>query len=244
MSYQIIKLESVDSTNIYLSELARMNKLPARTVVWALNQTEGRGQYQRSWYSEPGKNLTLSVLIRPLRFKIENTFYISAVAALALAEAIRDLLKSEVKIKWPNDVLINGIKAGGILIENAIQGDELIHSVLGFGLNVNQEKFDYHLKATSLKLETGKDYELEKIVHRLLDFLERRLIQLECRQYKSIIDEYNKILFKLNVVQPFSRGDELFDAIVEGVTNDGRLTLNHKNKIEKYRHGSIRFADF
>jgi len=166
------------------------------------------------------------------------------VAALALAEAIRDLLKSEVKIKWPNDVLINGIKAGGILIENAIQGDELIHSVLGFGLNVNQEKFDYHLKATSLKLETGKDFELEKIVHRLVDFLERRLIQLESRQYKSIIDEYNKILFKLNVVQPFSRGDELFDAIVEGVTNDGRLTLNHKNKIEKYRHGSIRFADF
>lgn len=221
-----------------------MNKFPAKTVVWALSQTQGRGQYQRSWFSEPGKNITISILIKPLRFKVENSFYISATAAIALSDAVRSLLKAEVKIKWPNDVLVNGIKVGGILIENAIQGEELIHAVLGFGLNVNQEKFDKHIRATSLKLETGKTFELEQVLHRLLDYLEMRLVQLENRQYKAIIDEYNKNLYKLNTVQPFSRGDEQFDAIIEGVTNDGRLTLNHKSKIEKYRHGSIRFADF
>lgn len=155
-------MESVDSTNTRLKELARQGA-PHGTVVAALGQTGGRGRLGRSFASPPG-GLYLSILWRP-DFPPEKAARLSCAGALAASAAIEEVCGISPNIKWPNDLLLNGKKISGILTEAAWQGEGGGFVIVGTGINVNTECFPAELKdiASSLYLETGRHWDLEQL---------------------------------------------------------------------------------
>ena len=165
-----IKLETINSTNDYALSLKDSLVFKEGLVVTASYQSGGNGQRGKAWESNANENLLLSVVIEP-KLKLDVQFLISIVVALSVC----DLLKSlgiEAEIKWPNDILVAKQKIAGILIQNKVQGNYITHSVIGLGFNVNQLVFkDYSLKATSLRLQQNKEYEVLEIQEQFLSFL-------------------------------------------------------------------------
>lgn len=138
MSFRLIDLAVAESTNSVVSQ--RAGELESFTFVRALSQTAGRGQRGNSWESEAGKNLTFSVLWRPQYFKASRQFAVSEAVALGVVDALADF-GINASVKWPNDIYVGERKICGILIEHAVMGSGIMHSVCGVGVNVNQEVF-------------------------------------------------------------------------------------------------------
>lgn len=165
--------ETLPSTNAQAAELAREGAFHGEAVV-AEQQTEGRGRRGRTWVSPPGKNLYLSLVLRP-EIPPQRAPELTLVAAVALAETIRDA-GLEARIKWPNDVQVGGRKVAGILTELSADTERVHHAVLGLGVNVNATAADFPSElastATSLLVEG------QRRVHRAL-FLAALLGKLE-----------------------------------------------------------------
>lgn len=136
----LIELDESTSTNTHLASIAADS--PHGTVVSARRQTAGRGQRGNSWESEPGANITMSMLLRPEGLHPARQFIISEAVSLAIVNVLRRYLPSQdVRIKWPNDIYVGDGKICGILIENSITSTGINHSVVGIGINVNQLRF-------------------------------------------------------------------------------------------------------
>ena len=145
----IIFLPQVNSTNSYAIEMLKNVNLAEGTLVHTAEQTEGRGQRGSVWKTEKTSNLTASLVLKPTFLDLKNQHYLYQISALACYDALAELLDSsqfDIKIKWPNDILVNKQKIAGILIENNISNTQLSWSVVGVGFNVNQTIFDrlYH----------------------------------------------------------------------------------------------------
>jgi BirA family transcriptional regulator, biotin operon repressor / biotin---[acetyl-CoA-carboxylase] ligase len=182
-----IHLESTDSTNFRAAELAR-DPANAGTVVTADHQVRGRGQYGRTWESPPRINVLLSALVFP-PVDLRQPAVLTAFAAVAVAETILCATGRQSSIKWPNDVLLDGKKVCGILIECGTVGarpgaDEMIepHAIIGIGLNVNQSADDFASSglpdATSLSIAAGQRLGLEEITELLIGNLDTEYGQL------------------------------------------------------------------
>lgn len=135
----ILRLEEVDSTNTYVAK--NVADLESATIVTTDHQTAGRGQRGNSWESEPGMNLTFTMLMRPEKFAAIRQFSLSEAVAVAIVDVIGEELEIFTEIKWPNDIYWRDNKLAGILIEHAVMGSEIMHTIIGVGLNVNQTKF-------------------------------------------------------------------------------------------------------
>ncbi|MBK6281348.1 MAG: biotin--[acetyl-CoA-carboxylase] ligase [Draconibacterium sp.] len=164
-----IFLTEVESTNNYANQLVLSKAAEHGTVVLAQYQKKGKGQQGNSWESEPGKNLLASIILFPDFLSAAKQFYLSKIASLSIV----DFLKTEtsgITIKWPNDIYIDNKKVAGILIENAIKGHNLSSSIIGIGLNLNQELFVTDApNPVSLKQVSTKDYEIENIAETIFD---------------------------------------------------------------------------
>lgn len=176
----IIWLESTDSTNAEAAR--RMDGIDNMAVISARNQTKGRGQRGNVWKSEAGVNLTFSIVLKP---GIEGIPAIGAKSQFVICEsitlALKDVLSSfgiKAAIKWPNDIYVNDRKICGILIENTLRGGDVAASIIGVGLNVNQTEFPEDLpNPTSMKLESGGDFDVEKVLEDLAGQF-RRYVEL------------------------------------------------------------------
>ena len=175
MQPNIIWLESVDSTNNEAKR--RIDGLSDMSVIAAYEQTAGRGQREKIWLSDPGKNLTASIILKgegPIlnRVKPENQFVISEMISKTMVNLLADY-GVVARIKWPNDIYVGDKKICGILIEHTLRGLSIIHSIIGIGLNVNQTEFDESLpNPTSLVLETKIDqFDLNELLIRLVDMV-------------------------------------------------------------------------
>ena len=151
----IICIEKVDSTNNYAMALIKKGAILSDTCVFAMEQTLGKGRRGKQWIALSGLNITLSIVAEMKWQPISGQFRLSIAVALACREFIASLLNQSVYIKWPNDIFINDSKAAGVLIENILKGTIWQWTVIGIGLNVNQETFDeVDAMVTSLKKET------------------------------------------------------------------------------------------
>ena len=161
---QFIRLDTANSTNSYLSGIAATS--PHGTVVSATEQSAGRGQRGNSWESEPGKNLTFSILLHPAHIDAREQFAISEAVSVAIVEVLRQHIPdTPVAIKWPNDIYVGDRKICGILIENSLSGNGISHSIAGIGINVNQAEF--HSDApnpVSLLNVTGTETDLDALL--------------------------------------------------------------------------------
>lgn len=237
----LIKLDATDSTNAYLKDLLVRQNPPDGTVVQTDWQKKGRGQVGRAWLSEPGKNLTVSVLKKFDRLKVTDQFILSIITSLAVAEVLQHYEVPNVQVKWPNDILSGKQKICGILVENVVKGSFLNAAVIGIGLNVNQDQFPEGLNATSIKLLTGKEISLDAILKDLHKVLDQQFNRYLYKPFESARQAYEEVLFMKGKAAEFStsKGNILTGTLL-GVDASGRLLLENASGImEAYGFNEI-----
>ena len=215
-------LDTVDSTNNYA--MARINDgLAKHGMAWFANeQTAGKGQRGKNWASEKEKNIAMSLVLEPEKLKISSPFHLSAVVALACFEFLTGYIDGETKIKWPNDLFWRDRKAGGILIENKMQGKTWKWAVVGIGININQTFFDKSLlNAVSLKQITGKTFNPVDLAKELCDLLMLKLVQET--GLETILQQYNTHLYKINELVTMRKGGTRFETVIKEVSPQGKL---------------------
>lgn len=223
---QIIKLNATDSTNRYLKSLMNDETLDDYTVVVTKNQQSGRGQLGTVWESEPGKNLTFSVLKKTNTLSIPNLFMLNICVSLAVYRALIRFGVPDIMIKWPNDILSGSSKICGILIENILAGNRINSSVIGIGLNVNQTVFNSLPKVSSLKLLLGKNIDLDSVLITLLNELKEVFGQYEQEGFKELEQLYTQLLFRKDKPSTFkSKDGEMFMGFIRGVSKEGKLIV-------------------
>lgn len=221
----LIRLQDVDSTNNYAANLLNGSEPPEGTVILAYNQFGGKGQRGAVWTAEPGANLTLSIIIYPKKIEPQHQFDISKMAAVALADTIDELTGLTSQIKWPNDILVNGKKVAGILIENSMSGRYLSTSIIGTGLNVNQRNFEGLPRASSLLIEGGRELDLEKVLEKFLSLLDYYYMVLIRGNLAKIESIYQEKLFRKGVRSNFILENVEVNGVIKGVQKNGRLEV-------------------
>lgn len=240
MRHEILVLDECRSTNAYLKELINTEKeLPKLFTVVAKKQTNGRGQRGNIWISEAEKNLTASILLHPGTIKATEHFYISEVAALAVARSIANYLddsqKQFLKVKWPNDIYFNNDKIAGILIENNIMNGIVNYSIIGIGLNINQETFPPEANnAISLMNITGKFYEIMSVMKKILSKFEDMYDDIHSAKFNSIHNTYIKRLYKSDGIHNYRDNEgQTFDASFKEILPSGHIVLLLENGEER-----------
>ena len=240
-NFKIIKLNAITSTNDYLKDKYRTKQLLDGDLVFTINQTSGRGQRKNKWQSETGESLTFSIF---KQFKNESPyslFLISAVISLAVVSALEKFQIPQTSVKWPNDILSANKKIGGILIENFLTKGKLSGSVIGIGLNLNQNSFLDLSEATSLKQVTGKHWNIEYVLDNMIPFLNRALYETDLKKNQLWFNQYLSKLWKLNQINSFSNGNYIFKAKLLGVTEKGVLLLEiEEKKVKKFNSKDVR----
>lgn len=228
----IEKLDRVDSTNLYAHNLLKQHPPAEGYTVWALEQFAGRGQRGNQWLTEPGTNLTFSVILHPRFLPIKEQFWLTMVMALAVAEYVSFALNSlDVRIKWPNDIYVKDQKIAGILIENVLEQSTIKYSVAGIGLNINQEVFDPSIpNATSFKLIAGKAFKLGDCLNSLLISIEKYYLELRSNNYKKIDDAYHKLLYRRGILCRLSINGKECKGTIKGVSASGHLLVDTDDK--------------
>ena len=243
MGNKIIFLNEVESTNNYANGLVLSDAADEGTVVMARFQQKGKGQQGNGWESEAGKNLLASIVLYPKFLSAGKQFYISKFTCLAIAEVLVHEVEN-VSVKWPNDIYIENKKVAGILIENSIKGATLFSSVVGIGLNLNQEKFVSGApNPVALKQITGKEYDvksvLKKIVHSFFAWYEK----LKAGDYDEIDSAYMAQLYRNNEWRLYRKNGVDFEARIVGIGEFGQLRLELTNgEISTFMFKEVEFV--
>jgi BirA family biotin operon repressor/biotin-[acetyl-CoA-carboxylase] ligase len=251
----IIILQKVDSTNVYARELITRERPAECTVIMAREQSAGKGQGSKSWISEPGKNLTMTIILFPDFIPADQQFTLNKVISLGVLDfvfsAINDQLQREqhperkrkpvVSIKWPNDIYVDDRKIAGILIEHQVMGSKLATSIIGIGLNINQISFPGTLpNPVSLSQVTGGSYDIDQVMNDLCRSMDLRLMALIESGSQFMDEAYATHLFGYNKWQSFLVGNELTEGKILGVDAVGRLlVLNKTGEAILYNHYEI-----
>lgn len=239
---RIIRMESVDSTNNYLRELITKECLPDGSAVLVDFQTAGRGQAGNSWESERGKNLTFSIAVYPSAIPANRQFLISQVSALSIKDTLDSYTKG-ISIKWPNDIYWENKKISGMLIENNLMGVSIHSSIIGIGLNLNQEVFKSNApNPVSLFQITGKVYDREEVFRRALSCFYARYLQLLHGEFGDIEKDYANSLYRREGLFSYRDSGGVFKAQIRGTEPDGRLVLQLSNgNTRKYAFKEVEF---
>ena len=234
-----IYVEEIDSTNSYL--LNKSNKVKADgTVILAEKQNRGRGRKDRSWYSNKGQNLTLSILLADKRYFGKSLNTINFAVSLAVAEAIENMFQLRTELKWPNDVLVNKRKIAGILFESVSTGSKIERLVAGIGLNVNQTLFQgqFSIEPTSIKLEFGESVERERLLADILNIFEE-LLQQSLLNPAVTMNDWKLRCRMIGEKISIAEGNESRYGIFEDIDDDGFLLLKSKKGIERIHYGDV-----
>ena len=207
-----------------MDEAARLGQQGAEegTVVVAEVQTAGRGRQGRSWVSEPG-NLLVSVLFRP---DMSQLPFISIIGGIAAARAVRKTTGLDPRIKWPNDLMVQGRKVAGILAESSIAGNAVWYAVLGIGVNVNldpAQSEDIAALATSLNAAAGREVPREDLLRQLLHDVDALCLQVKRGQ--SPVPEWRDLLETTGRRVDAVSGPDTYSGTAEGVDDTGALLL-------------------
>jgi BirA family biotin operon repressor/biotin-[acetyl-CoA-carboxylase] ligase len=217
-------LPEVDSTNNYAMQQVQ-DALAGHGQAWfAEAQYAGRGQRSKTWHSQPGSNIILSVALQPFFLQVSQPFPLSVAVALACYDFFSQYAGDETAIKWPNDLYWRDRKAGGILIENSYRGSEWQWAIVGIGININQTHFDPDLpNPVSLKQITGKNFDALALARTLCHCLETRYQQLRAGAFATLLQQYNAVLYGRNSRVKLKKEGLAFETTIQGVDEQGQL---------------------
>lgn len=222
-------IKSTDSTNTLLKQMAAEGNPPE--FIYAGYQTAGRGQTGNSWESEEGKNLLCSILLPPNK----NLHFLNIAVGVAMLRVIGD----DFTIKWPNDIYYGNKKVAGILVENAIIGNEIRYSIAGIGLNVNQTAFVSDApNPISLKQIRGQEYDIEWLMNQLLEAVHSVLNESE----QEVWSYYKSHLYRREGFWPYEDKKGKFEAAIQDVLLTGEIVLRDTNgQIRQYEFKQIKY---
>jgi BirA family transcriptional regulator, biotin operon repressor / biotin---[acetyl-CoA-carboxylase] ligase len=236
----LVYLPICHSTNEVSAELMNTKTLPEGTVVITSHQTAGKGQRGNVWESQPGMNLTFSIILNPHFLKGSGQFSLNISISLAISDVLTSFLGKKVKIKWPNDIFFEDFKIAGILIQNFLKGETIERSVIGIGLNINQEKFSYS-QAISMKNIQEGEHNLEKILHLLLERIEIYYLRLKKGELKTLKEDYLKALYWREEEHLFE-DSKVFSGIIKGVDEIGRLMIKTDQGDKLFNYKEVKFV--
>jgi len=239
---QVISLLSTESTNDYAKQLLEGDSPGEGLVIIAGEQKKGRGYGENTWHSRRGKNLLFTVILYPGFLVASQQFLISKAISLGIYDYLTEYI-SDVSIKWPNDIYVEDRKIAGILIENDLVGSNLKDSIVGVGLNVNQEYFPGDIpNPVSLLQMIEKKLPLKKELRKLCGCMDKRYRMLSKGQADKINREYHKNLFRLNEMSWYQSQGKSFRAKIVGVSDYGQLILeNEAGKTLEYNFKEVEF---
>jgi len=239
----LIQLASIDSTNNYAKQLLANSKPIEGTVIMAHEQLAGRGQMGNIWQSEAGKNLTLSLIMYPNFLEASKQFYLSMAVSLAVKDFCEEVLKDEIKIKWPNDIYYRNKKLGGILIENTISGSNLASTVIGIGLNINQLQFNPALpNPTSFAQVRNDNYDILSLIEPLCVYIEKYYLQLRQLHFNFLEKGYTQALYRFQQTHEFKKGEQIIRGEIDGVTKDGKLIVQSGSKTYRFAFKEVEYV--
>ena len=208
----------------------------------AETQYAGRGQSANLWHSEPGKNLTFSILLNPRFLPVARQFDLNMAVSLAVNDVLKAYFGAAASIKWPNDMYIGSDKIGGMLIENIVQGAELKHAIIGIGINVNQPDFPPELKnVTSFKKILHTDYDLNALKNEICRSVEARYLQLKAGKYEVMLQEYINKLYRLNSWAYYRINGQTVAGRIDGVSVNGFLQVETESGMKQFDLKEIEF---
>jgi BirA family biotin operon repressor/biotin-[acetyl-CoA-carboxylase] ligase len=233
------------STNDLAKRLAREGAEEGSVVV-AGEQTAGRGTKGRGWHSPPGQGLYASVILRPRRSDLS---LLPLAAGVGCVEAIREATGVETALEWPNDIVRDCRKLGGILCETDFLGNAVSHSILGVGLNIGQKKRDFppelRSSATSLRLALGREVERPALETALWKGLDRWYAAFSRGRREEIIRAYvAKLAFSVGSVVEIRTGERTLRTVFRGVDFRARLILEKDGKAQTVSPAEIRAIDY
>ena len=234
--------DELDSTNDYLRSL---NPIAPVTVVSADFQTKGRGQVGNVWHSDKGQNLLFSILLMPENLKATDAFVLSQAMALSIKKTLDEHL-DDISVKWPNDIYWKDKKIGGILIENELEGKYIVQTIIGIGLNINQDVF--HSDApnpVSLKQILGVEVKLQEVLMKVVHGIIGGYRQLETNfdvTLQAISTLYRKHLYRREGLFPYRDAQGEFLAEYQHVELDGHLVLkDEQGTLRRYAFKEVNF---
>jgi len=233
-------LPECHSTNTEAAILvAKKNEIEGAIVLTDF-QSLGKGQRGNTWESDRGKNIILSLILKPKFIKPTSQFALHTICSLAIYDTLFPYLGKKLKIKWPNDIYYEDRKLCGILIENSIRGSKIDNAIVGIGLNVNQINFEAE-NAASLKEITLKEFERWSLTESLLMNFERRYLQLKNNLSKQLHEEYLTKLYRLNEKHFFSTFDETFLGVIQSVNEQGKILIEDNSGVKAYDFKEVSF---
>lgn len=232
-------LPECHSTNDILMHQVKLGDAKDGDVLITDFQTKGRGQRGNSWESNPGENLMFSITLRPDFIKAQDQFLLTVIASLALCDTL-EFYNIRPAIKWPNDIYVGSKKIAGILIECLLRGTSIENSVVGIGLNVNQDIFS-EAHATSMKMEISRMMGREETLSRILISLEKYYKQLRTEPITRLMELYYSRLLGLSQERKFQVKEEQIAGVIKGVDSVGRLEVLIDGKVQKFGLKEIKF---
>ncbi|TWI83516.1 BirA family biotin operon repressor/biotin-[acetyl-CoA-carboxylase] ligase [Lacibacter cauensis] len=236
-NYNWIELDAVDSTNNYAMGLVHAGTAQHGTVVLAHHQTKGKGQRGKVWATEPGANLSFSIVVKP-GLLINQAFQLLATVAVTVRNELEMYIGDEASIKWPNDLYWRDRKTGGILIENVLRGKDWQWAIIGIGININQTSFGDLKNPVSIKQITGKQTDVTAFAKQLHTAILNALMQLKETGFTSFFDDYNQHLFRRNEVVRLKKETRILHTRINGVNLQGQLSTGIETE-EYFAFGEV-----
>jgi len=236
----IISLPECHSTNDMAMQRYKQGLAREGSIVITDKQTKGRGQRGNAWYSEPGKNLTFTLVLSPVFLDASEQFELNIMTTLAIREVLGNYC-SGIKVKWPNDIVheTQG-KIGGMLIENTVSNKGIENSFIGIGLNINQVEFAFP-GPTSLANLAGDELDKEEIFKLLIKSIENHYLRLKRGYKKSMRSDYLNHLYRFDEWAKFE-DSHVFKGRITGISEEGKLFIEKENKVmNQYSFKEVKF---
>ncbi|MCA6077972.1 biotin--[acetyl-CoA-carboxylase] ligase [Fulvivirga sedimenti] len=238
MGKKLVFLTTCHSTNEEAYDRIGKEAIPDGTVIITDDQTRGRGQMGNTWESAPGENLTFSLILRPSFLAVNEQFRLTMAISLAMLDVLKSF-SSGFSVKWPNDIYHLDRKVSGMLIQNTLKGRQLDYSIIGIGLNLNQQNFSYPA-ATSLSRITGKEYNLQDIFESLLSQIEGRYLILKNDHERRQKKEYLQNMYQFGEDHLYKSG-EVFSGRIIDVRPSGELVMETPRGERDFRFKEVEF---
>lgn len=240
MGKRVVYMPSCHSTNDLAADIIKNDRALEGTIVITDHQTAGRGQQGNWWEADQGKNLTFSLILTPKGLALADHFMLNIIISLGISDFLKELKFEGTTIKWPNDIYHPYGKIGGILIQNTVKSHAIEHSIVGIGLNVNQQKFNTK-GATSITCISGMKYSLAEVLDDVVHCTEVRYMQFKSNMLKQLTSDYKSRMMWKDEVHTFEGASGFFTGIVRGINTEGQLEIECEEETRYFNFKEVKY---
>lgn len=242
--HKMVFLKEIDSTNDFATYKLSNNDPNTNICVYTFNQTKGRGQIGRFWYSGYDNNLSTSFKWQSVNVKVKDQFLLNMAFALAIYDFLFPYIPdpTQLRIKWPNDIYVGDKKIAGLLIQNTLRASIVTSCILGVGININEQTFPKDLpNPISLSKLTHKTYDLIALQQQLTAAVSTRLSGLSLKA-EAVRKAYTALLYRLDKAHLYSIDGSTHTATLLGITHEGKLILSIDGSEKQFNFRELRFV--